>query len=317
MVASAASMSFKSTRGAHPTTRMDSFLRATDASFQHAETQVQGDRFVRKMATYGQVRPSVSFTSESRVTRPVHSHSAVDMCSLPNPALNPRGDPREGTLEYKTPPTPNAEFIRLMENKKLMLPSERFREHLEIRAKKKQFDEDKQAGFRYHKGLKVLQHHYPHGVIGVDGPMYADTVLYRERRAHVMAQAEAAQMHAEQRHAHLAERWAADDATAARVYGEPHDQPRSHDIGAQRKCVDPVLHPVRFQNTHERLFPKHTPTWDPERAHAQRSHDVRERRHNIITGADNNLTFRVAGAPQPVQHEPGNGARSQRSVSFS
>ena len=29
------------------------------------ETATTGDRFVRKMATYGQVRPSVSFTSES------------------------------------------------------------------------------------------------------------------------------------------------------------------------------------------------------------------------------------------------------------
>ena len=39
------------------------------------QAPTQGDRFIRKMATYGQIRPSVSFVSESRVVRPVKESS--------------------------------------------------------------------------------------------------------------------------------------------------------------------------------------------------------------------------------------------------
>ena len=36
------------------------------------------------------------------------------------------------------------------------------------------------------------------------------------------------------------------------------------------------MHPFRFLNTHERVFPKAVPTFDPERAKVLHHHEVRE-----------------------------------------
>jgi hypothetical protein len=34
----------------------------------------------------------------------VQEHAALDMSTLPNPLMDPRGDPREGTFEIPAPP---------------------------------------------------------------------------------------------------------------------------------------------------------------------------------------------------------------------
>lgn len=282
-------------RGAHPTLRMDSFLRSTDSGYQHAEAQTHGDRFIRKMATYGNVRPSVSFTSEARVVRPMKEHAAVDTSNLPNPFMDPRGDPREGTLSYPQPPKEiDDSFLKLLNNHSLMLPSERYKEHLHMKQAHAKWKEDRETLFRYRKRMQVLERHYPGGVIGMDGPMHPGTELYAERRAQLVGQEVRKADHGSGRQEHLGMQRDADDATAARHYGSDPNLRRSQDTGMQRKNVHPQMHPCRFMDTHERLFPSYVPAWDPERASAIRSHDTRGKTHNIISGADNTLEHKVA-----------------------
>lgn len=275
--------------------RLDNFLRSTDVVFQTAEAPQAGDRFVRKMATYGQVRPSVSFTSQSRAVKPFADEGALDMSTLPNPLLDPKGDPREGTLEYPPPPsTLNNDYIRMMENHSLMLPSERRKEALMIKEGKEKFFEDRANLYLYRKRLTTLERHYPDGVTGIDGPTYPDTKLYAKQREHLLANEAHAGRHAALRHEQLAKGRQSDEALSFQQYGAPHDMARSQDLCIQRKCVEAQKHPYRFMDTHERLFPSYTPTWDPNRAAMQRSHDVRDKQHNIINGAHNELSFRVA-----------------------
>lgn len=293
--ATAGSMALQRNRGAHPTTRLDSFLKSTDVVFQHGEAPQQGDRFVRKMATYGQVRPSVSFTNESRAQKPFKEQHAVDMSSLANPALDPKGDPRQGTLEIPLPPADiDSSFVKMRDNHSLMLPSERYAEHLAMKAGAEKFKQDNEAARLYKKRLLVLERHYPHGVQGIDGPHYPGTNLYAQRQDQLHHQADRQGRHADGRHDHLHHQGQSNDAVSMRNYAEPHNLRRSEDICIQRKNVDPEKHPFRYLNTHERLFPSHVPTWDPHRAAHLRSHDVREKSHCHLTGKDNSLRFRVA-----------------------
>lgn len=289
------SMALKKSRGAHATMRLDGFLKSTDSGYQHAEAQTQGDHFIRKMATYGHVRPSVSFTSESRVTRKMEEHNCLDMSNLPNPLMDPRGDPKEGTLSIPAPPKEvDNSYMKLMANHSLMLPSERYKESLQIKAAEKKYKEDREALFRYRKRMNVLERHYPNGVIGVDGPMHAGTQLYADRRAHFVKQEDDKMLHDEGRAAHLHCQQRADDATAARSYGADPQLPRSHDLCIQRKKIEPDVHPQRFQDTHDRLFPSYIPEWDPKRAATIRNHDTRGKTHNIISGVSNHVELKVA-----------------------
>merc|ERR1712039_7250 len=109
-----------------------------------------------------------------------------------------------------------------------------------------------------------------------------------------MATADRKATHGEGRFGHLATQKNAQDATAHRSYGSDPDLARSRDICIQRKRVDADTHPFRFLDTHDRLFPQFNPSWDPDRAQASRSHDVRHKTHNIISGTDNTLTYNVA-----------------------
>jgi len=262
--------------------------------FQHAEAPVQGDRFVRKMATYGQVRPSVSFTSESRAQRPFKEGGAVDVSQLPNPFLDPRGDARELSLEYPLPPQPENSHVKMFENHSLMMPSERFQEFLQMKAGAKKWQEDRDASFFYKKRIRTLENHYPNGILGIDGPTFPDTQLYAQRREQLLGYGDLKSRQAEARHDHLSYKNEAQDGAAFRRYGEPlEDMKRSEDVGMQRKCVDAQRHPTRFVDTHERLFKRNTRPWDPGRAAMIRSHDVREKEHNIVTGVANAVTLRV------------------------
>lgn len=294
--------------------RMDSFLRNTDPGYQHAESYSHGGKFVRRMATYGHVRPSVSFINEPRVTRPMKGYSAMDMSNLPSNFLDPRGESKEGRLQYPEPPKEIDEsFIKLYENHSLMLPSERYKEHLLMKKAEAKWHEDRENLFRYRKRMQVLERHYPNGVIGLDGPLHPQTELYKERRQQLIDMEERAAVHGGHRAEHLCGRQHVDEATACRSYGSDPNLLRSRDIGVQRKRVDPQAHPVRFLDTHERLFPNFSPEWDPERAHAIRSHQTRGRERNIITGVDNNVELKVAerwdlpplpGMPN-IKHHPG------------
>lgn len=292
----AATIALKQTRGAHPTTRLDAFLRSTDTGYQHGEAQTTGDRFVRKMATYGQVRPSVSFTSESRAQRHFKEGSAIDASSLPPAWMDPRGEPKELTFEYPLPPTDiNEDHFAMHRNQSLMLPSERQREHQLMKAGEKKWREDREAAFLYKKRMLKIEREYQNGIVGVDGPLFPGTKLYEQQRQFLEAQAEMKGASAESRFHHLAHQRRADDASAFRNFGTPATHlARSHDVGIQRKCVDPKKHPYRFLDTHDRLFPTYVPMWDPERAGVLRSHDVRGKKHNHLNHAENYMEHRVA-----------------------
>lgn len=291
----AGSMALSGARGTHPALKLDSFMRSTDAGYQHAEVPTAGDRFIRKMATYGQVRPSVSFTSGPRVSRPFKDHGAIDMSNMPYTWNDPRGDLREYSLEIKPPPKDvDTEFIKLYKNHSLMLPSERWKEHLKMKEAEKQWHIDRETIFKYKRRINVLERKHQEGIVGVDGPTFPETQLYADRHAHLAAQEERSQNHAQRRFEYLAERKRAEDAVTNKDWGSDPNLPRSQDICIQRKCVDPETHPFRFLNTHERLFPTYVPAWDPDRAAALRSHDVRDRRHNILNGADNAVSYSVA-----------------------
>lgn len=221
----------------------------------------------------------------------------MEMSRLPPAWMDPRGEAKEGTYQIPEPTKePDDTFLKLYKNQSLMMPSERYKEHLYMKQAKKEYDKDREAIFMYRKRVNALERHYPNGVVGVDGPMHPGTILYADRQKHLLGAAGRHAEHEEARFHHLKERMASDDATACRL---PMDRaqshgPRSRDLGIQRKRVDPELHPQRFQGSHDRLFPKHLPTWDPQRARTLRAQEVRERSHNIISGADNELTYNVA-----------------------
>merc|ERR1712217_844638 len=164
-----------------------------------------------------------------------------------------------------------------MENKALMLPSERYQEHLKMKESHKQWVADRKDLFNYKKRLTILERKHPEGVLGVDGPLHEGTVLYADRRAHLLAMAERKEAHGQARFEHLHGQHRADDATACRHYGSDPGLARSKDIGIPRKRVDNSSH--RFLDTHDRLFPSYMPTSDPERAKASRSHDVRDKQN--------------------------------------
>ena len=101
-------------------------------------------------ATYGQIRPSVSFVSEARVIRPVKDTdptcflqsvvscghflrgsgeecNSMDMSILPHPLMDPKGDPREGTFEIPPPPKEvDDSFIKMCAQQFHVLPSRPF-----------------------------------------------------------------------------------------------------------------------------------------------------------------------------------------------
>jgi len=220
----------------------------------------------------------------------------MDMSSLPAPWNDPMGQRKEGTLVVPQPRGDGVStaFAELYKNDALMLPSERRAEAVQIVAGEKKWKEDRQALFRYKKQIRALEMRHPDGVEGIDGPMYPQTRIYAERRAQMQERAQKLQAHAEARFANLEGQMGADDAVTRRNYGTDPKQHRSEDICVQRKFIDQEVHPVRFLDTHCRIFPKYEPSWDPGRARALRSHDVRDRAYNIVSGGANAVTFEVA-----------------------
>lgn len=182
----------------------------------------------------------------------------------------------------------------MYENHSLMLPSERYQEHLAMKAGEQQWRKERDEIFLYKKRLRILERHHGQGVVGIDGPAFEGTRLYAERREFLENQANFRAGKSEGRFQNLAQKMQSDDSVAGRNYGEPVDIKRSEDLCVQRKCVDPEAHPMRFLSTHDRLFPSYVPDWDPARAAVLRSHEIRDRTHNIITGASNDVPLRVA-----------------------
>lgn len=283
----------KGSKGTHPTLRLDAFMKSSDPLYSHSEEKTHGDAFLRKMATYGRQRPSIAFTTESRAHRPfLGKESALDMSNLPPTWNDPRGDPREGTLEYPEAPEVNMDFLQAYENHNLMLPSERFREHLYMKDGERKWRSDRDAIWLHNKRKRMVERHHKQGVVGIDSPLHKGTQLYAGHRENFENQKAATARHYDGRREHLEYQKSAADASAFRNYGEPVVvEIRSSDIPLQRKAIDPDAHPYRFLDTHNRIFPDEVAMWDKQRAIHLRSHECRHKGFDIISGVQNSIGY--------------------------
>ena len=75
------------------------------------------------------------------------------------------------------------------ENHSLMLPSERYKEHLKMKAGERKWREERDAIFRYRKRMTVLERKHQEGILGIDGPTHPNSILYKDRYEHHAAQA--------------------------------------------------------------------------------------------------------------------------------
>lgn len=293
-----------SNKKTHPTLRLDAYVKQTDQTYQASPSTV-GDTFVRRMNTYGSVRPSISFTGESRAQRPFKGEgSTYTMSNLPSIFYDSHGDKREGSYKFNEFGEVDTEFMKLFKNNDLMMPSERYEEHVKMKQGIEDWRRARAELFEHKKRKRILERAHKSGIVNIDSATRPGTELYAEQQQIYEAQHQAADAHNARRMEYLVERNTAADAAANRSYGEPYEPPvRSADIPLQRKSVDQEMHPFRFLNTYERLWPKHQSQWDADRAKILRHHDVRHKRYNIINHADNTIEgIRARGDPssEPV-----------------
>jgi len=289
MAKTAASLALGGSRpGCHATMSLDSFMKGTDAMYQ-SSPGVKGQSFVRKMATYGRSRPSNVFTAESRQGRPFLGKEATyDMSNEQATFNDPRADPRELSLEYPAPPNVDMSFLAFYENHGLMVPSERFREFIHTKKGEEQWRADREAIFLDKKRHFMIERHHKQGVVGIDGPGHEGTKLFAGIRSVNERRRAKSLVHSTGRQDHLGYQMQSSDTVALRNYGEPPppDMARSADIPVQRKNIDPDVHPFRFLDTHDRINPTDVPYWDIARSQTLRSHEVRNKKYNIISGTE-------------------------------
>eukprot|EP00927_Polykrikos_kofoidii_P017111 TRINITY_DN17769_c2_g1_i1.p1 TRINITY_DN17769_c2_g1~~TRINITY_DN17769_c2_g1_i1.p1 ORF type:complete len:370 (+),score=37.31 TRINITY_DN17769_c2_g1_i1:38-1147(+) len=225
------------------------------------------------------------------------ARTAVDFSNLPPTWMDPRGEAKEGTLTYDRPPSraSNGELITMYENRGLMLPSERYREHLAMKDCQKAWRQDRAAIFQHNKQMKALENRHANGIVGIDSPMYSDTELFARQRSQYKVQCDAKEQNAVDRLNSLSDHMRSDEALVGHVgCGAPPPSPALSVGGGGRARS---MHNLQWQDTHSRVFSRPPEKeWDPERAAVIRSHDVRDRRHNFVNGADNSLVFRVRNA---------------------
>jgi len=273
-------------RNVHPTIRFDSFLRTHDGTFQTSKKEI-GDEYVRTFPLYGSMRPSPAFTTISRV-QPFKGE-AYDMSNLPPTWNDMRGDKREGSYSYNVVSDCDPEFFKILGNHNLMLPSERREEAARFKEGHAAFLKSRKEYAEYTKKRRTLTRHHKSGIVGIDGPMKADSEMYGYDAGRVTLHREQKQDFDERRREHLAQKTRSSDAVAFRGYNEESLLHSHASIPLQRKCIDPEMHPFRFLNTHERVFPKAVPTFDPERAKVLHHHEVREKRHDIVHHGSNRI----------------------------
>jgi len=294
----------KGTKGSHPTLRLDAFMKGNDPLYAHSEEKTHGNAFIRRMAAYGRTRPSATFTAESRAHREFYGKdSAVDMSNLPPTWNDPRSDPREGSLTYPEPPEVDTSFLAAYENHNLMLPSERFREHLYMKDGERQWRANRAENWVHNKRKRMVERHHRSGVEGIDSPLHEGTKLYAGHRENYQHQIATSTKHADGRKEHILYQTSAADASASRNFGEPlYPDIRSSDIPIQRKKIDPDVHPFRFLETHNRIFPEEVAMWDKDRARVLRSHDVRHKGFDILSGVENSIQHLHAGGDHAPKH---------------
>lgn len=273
-------------RSVHPTIRFDAFLRTHDDSFKTTKSPVT-DTYMRTFPLYGSMRPSPGFTSVSRVVP--FKGEAVDMSNLPPTWNDMRGDKREGSYKYNEVSECDPEFFKILGNHSLMLPSERQEEAQRFKAGRQAFDKSRRDYAEYTNRRRILTRHHKSGIIGIDGPMKSDSELYDYESMRRQVQADKKEKFDNERNEYLLQKTRSSDAVANRGYDEHPSIDYHAMVPLQRKCVDPEAHPFRFLNTHERVFPKAVPTFDPVRARILHHHEVRDKKYDILHQGSNRI----------------------------
>merc|ERR1712096_60405 len=242
----------------------------------------------------GGARPSPCFISESRQQH--KAGKAFDMSNLPPNWYDTwKGDKREGCHKYPSYGSISTGHLEIFKNHKLMLPSERLKEHQQLKEGILKWQKGRNELFEYNKQRRVLERKHKSGILGIDCPLRPGTELYKE--PYEAYRKKAASTSGNLRREYLTEKRQSCDALAkgyAEDLPDPSTLPRSIEIPLQRKDVDPVRHPYRFFDTTARLWPNACPAWDPMRAKALRTHQLREKHYDIITQCDNYLEIRAA-----------------------
>jgi hypothetical protein len=277
-------------RNVHPTIRFDSFLRTHDGTFKTNKREVEDDgSYVRTFPLYGSMRPSPAFTGVSRVQPFKGPASAYDMSNLPPTWNDMRGDKREGSYSYNVVSDCDPEFFKILGNHSLMLPSERREEALRFKGGRELFDKARKEYSEYTKKRRILTRHHKSGVVGVDGPMKSDSEMFAYDAARVGMHRQQKDGFDAERREYLGQKTRSSDAVAHRGYDEEPSMDSHACVPLQRKRVDPEVHPFRFLNTHERVFPKAVPTFDPVRARVLHHHEVRHKNHDILHHGSNTI----------------------------
>ncbi len=151
------------------------------------------------------------------------------------------------------------------------------------------------------KSRRTIERSQIRGIIGVDGVLNGSTKLYDFPRSVVQQRTDRLLAHSHGRANELAVLNGSDpvlymiqylstsdaentldggnrvhplgDSPAGDLY-EP-SLPLGLEVPLQRKNIDRTNHPQRFLDTKSRIWPSFTPTWDPERALAIRSQQLR------------------------------------------
>jgi hypothetical protein len=240
------------------------------------------------MVAFGRTRPSTGFVTESRAARPLPDPRVVnDASTLPPTWIDSHADPREGSYVVKEPGMPDNTYVECFQNHALMTPSERYREFVYMKNGEKKWREDKRALAEYKKKKMVLTRKHNSGIVGIDSLTQEGTENFVGERENMLRDEEYRGAHASRRKQFLTDKNYATDEAALRNWGEPVEEiPRGNCIPLQNKFIKKEVHPFRFLDTHERLFPHGAPKWNPARGMALMSHDCRGRRHDIISGKE-------------------------------
>jgi len=283
----------------HPTLRLSSFLLATSPLYKIEQPKAAGaasdqhNNMLRTMPIYGTVRPSNFFTSESRKQR-TFSGQGMDMSNEPPVWFDSCiGSDRAGCVSYPKYSDVDDSYIERFKKIHLMLPSERYDDHMAIKTGMANWRSQRRELFEYNKRKRIMERKHRGGIVGIDYPLREGTSLYKHDYERFQAQREKSENHAQGRLTHLADQRRASECITEPFGSAPAAERGSDCYGFQRKQIEKETHPFRFLDTFNRLYPVMIPTWDIERAKAIRSHDVRQKTFNILNFSDNSVDLKV------------------------
>lgn len=159
----------------------------------------------------------------------------------------------------------------------VMMPQER-RERLEFEVKNFQAQkvERKAAQDREHR-IEYIKKNYPCGVLGVDGPMNPNTVIYRDTADRIVKKTQEKANSSSKRAEYLQQMSSSSHRLKYSIL--EHDGSWKGDSRARTS-----IGRSRNVNTHSRLFTSDHLSWNPRRAQHLRNSEQAGRPYNIVNG---------------------------------